>query len=950
MAAFLLTPEQNRIIALRNKHLQVIACAGSGKTESISRRVASLIAEGELPESIIAFTFTEKAAAELKDRIYQRVEEVKGKEFLGRLGPMFVGTIHGYSFRLLQTHVPHYGNYDILDEHRHYGFLSREYQNLKLGKLGNQHWQPIRDFAKSADVISNELIPVEKLRGTALGECYEAYLEALDRYHFLTFGLVIARTVEVLSDKGIFSKVHTPLRHLVVDEYQDINPAQEKLIELLSTAPVQLCVVGDDDQSIYEWRGSDIENILHFAKRRRNVETIKLETNRRSRPEIVKQANHFAGTIPDRLAKKMAPSRSNAQVQVVTWAAESEAEEVEQVADTINELHVQGFRYQDIAVLYRSVRTSAPALLKALAEREIPYSCAGRTGLFMQPEINAFGEIYAWLVGGQWRDETFGQFRDADLANISKELSSHFNNAQAIPGLEKYLIDWRTVMLRGNRATSLVGDFYRLLEFLHAEQIDIDTAAGSARFGAFARFSQVLADFEHVTRRGRYVEESGKRTFKGGRDRGKPYLQHLHNYMLHYARDAYEDFAGEANVELDAVDIMTVHQAKGLEWPVVFMPGLTSRRFPTSKAGQEQPWLFSQDVFPDSLRRRYEGGDSQERRLFYVALTRARDAVYLSFFKKINQKQKPSPYLLDIAGNDEHIHSLRDLPVAGSQAAMGEVKPPSLELSFTDIANFEDCAFRYRLSRLLGFQIEIAVELGYGKAIHHVLRQIAETARSKKIIPDKNEIKKILQEEFYLPFADHPTFERMYQAAEMLVNNYLRKYSTDLYRVWDIERPFEVHIANSTLAGRADLILDKASGKIGQLAIVEYKTATDPMRDERYQLQLAVYAAAGRGEGLNVTASYLHELKDGMRRNVDISTEVTSAALESIANSILKIRQGKFNPKPQADLCRKCDYRRVCKTTAYREQEANLGDITDEKKPAHVQGKIMKQLLKQASK
>src|SRR5262249_52414603 len=156
---------QKQVVEHRGGHLQVIACAGSGKTESISRRLAALLDEGATPESIVAFTFTEKAAAELKDRVARRVADRKGTAFLDRLGPMYIGTIHSYCFRLLQTYVPKYGNYEVLDEHRHAGLLSREFRRLGLSRLGPKHWQPIRDFVQAADVISNELIDPDSLEG-----------------------------------------------------------------------------------------------------------------------------------------------------------------------------------------------------------------------------------------------------------------------------------------------------------------------------------------------------------------------------------------------------------------------------------------------------------------------------------------------------------------------------------------------------------------------------------------------------------------------------------------------------------------------------------------------------------------------------------------------------------------------------------------------------------------
>ena len=216
-----LSPAQEQVIRHRGTDLQVIACAGSGKTESISRRIASLILDGAEPSSIVAFTFTERAASELRERTVRRIADAKGPAFRDRLGPMFIGTIHAYCFRLLQDHVPRYGNYDILDENRLAGLLSREHRSLGLGRLGARHWQPIRDFARTVDVMSNELIPAASLDGTPLGECVDAYRGMLDRYHFLTYGTLITAAVDVLEDPVVFARVHGPLRHLLVDEYQE---------------------------------------------------------------------------------------------------------------------------------------------------------------------------------------------------------------------------------------------------------------------------------------------------------------------------------------------------------------------------------------------------------------------------------------------------------------------------------------------------------------------------------------------------------------------------------------------------------------------------------------------------------------------------------------------------------------------------------------------------------
>jgi DNA helicase II / ATP-dependent DNA helicase PcrA len=181
----------------------------------------------------------------MKARIFLRVAERLGAGVVDRLGPMYIGTIHASCFRLLQEHVPQYANFDVLDDHRHAALLSREFMRLKLNEIGDQHWRPIGDFMCNADVIENELIDGARLGKTAFGRCYRDYCAMLRRYRFLTYGRLITSAVEALETPRIFERVHGPLRHLIVDEYQDINPAQERLIELLAkTTCAALCCRG----------------------------------------------------------------------------------------------------------------------------------------------------------------------------------------------------------------------------------------------------------------------------------------------------------------------------------------------------------------------------------------------------------------------------------------------------------------------------------------------------------------------------------------------------------------------------------------------------------------------------------------------------------------------------------------------------------------------------------
>ncbi|MGB3356825.1 MAG: UvrD-helicase domain-containing protein [Mycobacterium sp.] len=253
-----------KAVSHRGTHIQIIAAAGSGKTEVVSQRVASLLADGTPPESIVAFTFTEKAAAELKERIRERVTARIGAEATDQLGRLFVGTIHAYCFRMLQTYVPRYETYTPLDANQLTNFLYQQSRLIGITSLvpTDGTFKNIATFQRGIDVIENELIDVETLPAGDLKAAVESYYAALDRHQFMSFGTQIVRAVEALTDPEVHAAVTSPLRHLVVDEYQDVNPAQERLVELLAKpfGNAEVVVVGDDDQAIYQWRGSSVGN------------------------------------------------------------------------------------------------------------------------------------------------------------------------------------------------------------------------------------------------------------------------------------------------------------------------------------------------------------------------------------------------------------------------------------------------------------------------------------------------------------------------------------------------------------------------------------------------------------------------------------------------------------------------------------------------------------------
>jgi superfamily I DNA/RNA helicase len=304
MATPKLEGEAREAVIHRGGNVQIIASAGSGKTEVVAQRIVFLLEEGIDPEAIVSFTFTEKAAASLAARVQQRVSERLGDPALGKLGPLYIGTIHAYCFQLLQRFVARYETYDVLDENQLAAFLAREGRRLRIKQLDpkGRLFAGISTFLANAEVVENELLDPEQLTDP-FRDIYKTYLERLDAFRVLSFGQLISHAIAELEKPEVREAVRAPLRHLIVDEYQDVNPAQEQLIGLLAGDGVELCVVGDDDQAIYQWRGTDVGNIIGFAERYPDTRTFTIAVNRRSRPAIVETAN-----------------RCSAQGDAVAWA------------------------------------------------------------------------------------------------------------------------------------------------------------------------------------------------------------------------------------------------------------------------------------------------------------------------------------------------------------------------------------------------------------------------------------------------------------------------------------------------------------------------------------------------------------------------------------------------------------------------------------------------------
>lgn len=906
--------ESLRAVEHRGSHVQIIASAGSGKTEVVSQRVVSLLAEGIPAREIVAFTFTERAAKELKGRIATRLEQRLGSEAVDQLSGLYVGTIHGYCFQFLQQFVPHYETFDVLDESQHVAFLCREASHLKIKSLvsGNKLFEAIDLFNRSVQVLENELLDPAAMP-EPFKSVLESYLASLDKYRLLTFGQQIVRTVAALDDPSVATEIHKSLKHLIVDEYQDVNPAQEELIRRLVAGGAHLTVVGDDDQAIYQWRGSTVRNIIAFTERYSQVQTFMLDVNRRSLPDIITTATRFSLTIDDRLEKEMKPWRSaedgHGEEQIVSWVCNTEQEEAAEIARLISNLNASGLPFSDIAILARG-RTAYPKILEELTARGIPVQPGGRSGLFEQPEARCIGRMMCWLVGHEWREQRGRSVAVSTEALVEEFVAAFRLSKSQTLDLELWLDELKALVPSTDRVANLIGEFYQLLDILDIRGWDINNPIVVNRLGTLARITNLFLDYEAVYKRARPDDKvQGEQV--GGQDRGEWYYRNLATFILNYANGEFDGFEGEDDLLIDAVDLTTVHSSKGLEWPAVFIPSMTTNRFPSSYSGTPQEWLVPREMFDAP---RYEGGSDDERRLFYVAMTRARDWLSISRHNVVTKaKVAESPYFPSVGRYFVHPSEIVTPVLRGAIP-----EDADLLISYSDLASFMECGLAYRLRQRLGFKPQLEPAIGYGKSIHHVMRIVANFTQATGSVPDPTFLNEILDREFFLPNANKVAHRELKDSARKLVSKYINEYGADLHRVWQTEYPFELHLPGVTVSGRADVIIDTGSGGATSLTLIDYKTRTSG--ESEHDIQLQVYASAGRREGLEVVDAFVHDMVASDRIPVDIQQPAVTQAEAVVVEVAGKIKRREFDPAPEKSKCMRCDVRTICAHSAIKKR------------------------------
>ena len=933
MARVYYTPSQESAISHRDGHLQIIACAGSGKTEVISRRIAELVKEGIPRDAIVAFAFNDKAAAELKMRIRRHLEDIVPED--PALGDMSVGTIHAFCMQLLKEIKPEFRNFEVIDEEQQGAFLVANFYALKLHVLQHNYslnfFETIRKFKNTLSAIYLENIKVSQLQDQALQESVNLYNGILRTWPmcFLDFNLIIGQLVSILhEDKQCRTAVQSRIKYLIVDEYQDIDPRQEELIQLLIGGGAYLCVVGDDDQAIYGWRGADVKNILTFKDRYKKVKKVELTENFRSSHAIVEIANASARKLSSRIPKAMKSIHveekdgKNVFAETMTEKGDvhhilfpNEKAEAEYIASRIIGLRgveietrdgKRGLDWGDMAILFRSVKNYASIVVDTLREHGIPVVVKGIRGLFEHDEVRLIQSILHLIVGTDlWEFEDGQQIilKQPQLRQMIRTLIGNLN--AVMPGAdEAKLMEWIAAKQKVIEAAKLPRDqrprnvsrriypqdlFHEILEALGASQNQWDDTV----MYNLGRLSGLLTKYEAIHQ---WIQPNNL----------KELLLYLNNWSL-------EDGGPNEISNLNAVQVLTVHSAKGLEWPVVFIPSVFSYHFPSSKRN------LGIDTFLGS---KYASGDDGERRLWYVAVTRSQKFLNITSINK--PRRKPTIFFNEI----KHSYALnRNIDPTDRKRTTPQI-PANADLlptTYSDLAYYWRCPHDYKLRRLMGFGPSIGQEFGYGQQIHNLLAAIHEAAKNGKTF-DKTAVNQLVEKNFLLRYTTGEPLEKMKMAAGRTISHYVDEFGKNLPElVLESEKPFEFILEGALISGTIDLIerLDSGTGQHIPVCVVDFKTGISEDKDEFNERltdsarQVVLYAIAAR-QGLRLDAKKARvnflDTEKQLHKEISVDESAKKQLCDTVGDTVKKIKNGYFPKVPirGAKICKNCDFCRLC--------------------------------------
>ncbi len=959
--------------------LLIVAGAGTGKTAVITRRIAWLIAAKRArPAEILALTFTDKAAAEMEERV----------DVLVPYGytDVWISTFHAFGDRLLRDHALELGlapDFRILTKAEQVIFFREHLFEFPL-----EYYRPLGDPTRYIEAMlalisrakDEDVTPAEYLafadevvraaqadpadvelveharRQREVALTYVRYQELLAAEGLVDFGDLITLSLRLLREHPtILRQYQERFHYILVDEFQDTNYAQFQLVRTLaaSDARPNITVVGDDDQSIYKFRGAAISNILNFMDVYPQARQIVLTTNYRSNQPILDAAYRLIRhNNPDRLEVKIGldkrlhaaapPGAGPEHVHLDTLSSEADW-----VASRIAEgVEREEFHYRDVAILVRS-NADADPFLRALNMRALPYRFTGSRGLYNREEIRlalAFLRVLArpgdnlslyylgvsplYLVSAtdlakalsyadrkhRTLEHVFRHLDRDGFADLAEELAPE--SRAAIAKLLQDLEEMRQLMKE--HVTGRV-----LYEYLVARTGYIRRLAASG----------VLNDEMRVANLARFFDLVAKYGEIAAYDRVPEFVNHMDDLIA-----AGDDPAvAEAEFDQDAVNVLTVHRAKGLEFPVVFLVSCVADRFPIRNRGETIPLPdpLVKDILP--------GGDfhlQEERRLFYVGMTRAKRELYLTSARDYGgvRPRRVSRFVLealdlpqvDIAAHKalpvEAIHRHAP-PVDGQQRLAGMIPPEQpLIVSFRQVDDYDTCPLKYKYTHILRVPLLRDHRVVYGSAIHEAIREYHRRKARRQLVtlPDLlRHFERAWVNEGFIS-REHED-QRLEEGREVLRRFFEFQERTGAVPTF-VETPFSFQVGSTRVKGR----WDRVDLRGDEVVLIDFKTSDvraqkDADRRARESLQLAIYALAYRevygALPTRLELQFLgpHGVMVGAASPDDEMMQETAGVIERVAAGI---RTQQFIATPDFyRACRYCAFASICPYTATGEPE-----------------------------
>ena len=607
-----LNASQRDAVGASSGNLLILAGAGSGKTRVLVHRIAWYIATGEAsPQSILAVTFTNKAAAEMRSRI----ENLLGQSTRG----MWVGTFHGLCHRLLRAHwqdanLPE--NFQILDSEDQYRTIRRTIRAMMLDesqyppKEAQWYINAQKDKGLRPENINDE----GDVTTAQMIQIYKIYQQTCERSGAVDFAELLLRTYELFNEKESIREYYQQrFNHILVDEFQDTNELQYKWLKLLVGNDNTLFAVGDDDQSIYSWRGARVENMQAFERDFKNTKLLKLEQNYRSTTTILNAANKLIGNNSARLGKNLWTDGEEGEL-IGIYMAYNETDEARYVVDQIKKAPEQGIVFSDHAILYR-VSAQSRVLEEALLRSKIPYRVYGGVRFYERMEIkNALA--YVRIATFQDDDVSFERIINTPTRGIGNKTVEELraiakNDNCSLWKAAFHIIEHK---LLSARAINSLEEFIRLIkkmsltasELTLDEQVDgIIKLSGLINHFKKEKGEKGLARIENLEELVKAASE-----FEVGDDEELKEMNTMQAFLAHAALESGETQAGDKS---NCVHLMTLHSAKGLEFPSIYLVGMEEGLFPHQRSSNDLKQL------------------EEERRLCYVGITRAKKTLTLTY-------------------------------------------------------------------------------------------------------------------------------------------------------------------------------------------------------------------------------------------------------------------------------------------------------------------------------